>query len=326
MIRFSCNRDTPREVSHRHQRCNVGLRSPRKPRRIRGRSPSTRSERGTARTTRRSTQRRADGIRRRRRGQCHLRFTQLPTIAQVFPRGGRISNKRIIHGRSLSRQLRDRAGNYAMWPGLTTTLISKHFPDSDETQKGHMKGQRKGVRSTKVKPAVEIKIEPGQEDAPPNFVAIRKLNDIFVKIYELAETIRTDQTGAFPVTSQRGYRYIMVGIHIDANYIFCETMKNRTEGEMINAYQKMVDRMLLSGLGLKHHWLDNECSENFKKCIRQNSTFAVCEGTRRLCSARQAGQEIHSRSHREISISRESSGFDHAHPPQCARLRTSGTN
>jgi hypothetical protein len=54
-----------------------------------------------------------------------------------------------------------RAGNYATWPGLTTTLISKHFPDSDETQKGHMKGQRKGVRSTKVKPAVEVKIEPG---------------------------------------------------------------------------------------------------------------------------------------------------------------------
>ena len=164
-----------------------------------------------------------------------------------------------------------RAGNYATWPGLTTTLISKHFPDSDETQKGHMKGQRKGVRSTKVKPAIEIKIEPGQEDAPPKLVAIRKLNDIFVKIYELAETIHTDQTGAFPVTSQRGYRYIMVGIHIDANYIFCETMKNRTEGEMINAYQKMVDRMLLAGLGLKHHRLDNECSENFKKCIRQNN-------------------------------------------------------
>ena len=50
------------------------------------------------------------------------------------------------------------AGNYATWPGLTTTLISKHFPDYDETQKGHMKGQRKGVRSTKVKPAIEIKI------------------------------------------------------------------------------------------------------------------------------------------------------------------------
>jgi hypothetical protein len=150
-----------------------------------------------------------------------------------------------------------RAGNYATWSGLTTTLISKHFPNSNETQKGHMKGQSKGVRSTKVKPAIEVKIEPGLEDAPSKLVAIRKLNGIFVKIYKLVETIHTDQTGAFPVSSQRGYRYIMVGIHIDASYIFCEAMKNRTEGEMINAYQKMVDRMKLGGLGLKHHQLDN---------------------------------------------------------------------
>ncbi len=25
------------------------------------------------------------------------------------------------------------AGNYATWPGLTTTLIAKHFPESEET-------------------------------------------------------------------------------------------------------------------------------------------------------------------------------------------------
>ena len=164
-----------------------------------------------------------------------------------------------------------RAGNYATWPGLTTTLIAKHFPDSDETQKGHMKGQRKGVRSTKVKQTVEIKIEPGTEETTHHHIPAKKMNDIFVTLYELSDEIHTDQTGKFPVTSQRGYRYIMVGIHIDANYIFCETMKNRTEGEMITAYQKMVDRMELAGLGLKHHRLDNECSENFKKCIRRNN-------------------------------------------------------
>jgi hypothetical protein len=48
-------------------------------------------------------------------------------------------------------------------------------------------------------------------------------------------------------------------------------MKNRTEGEMIKAYQKMVDRMQLAGLGLKRHRLDNECSDNFKKCIQKNN-------------------------------------------------------
>jgi hypothetical protein len=160
-----------------------------------------------------------------------------------------------------------RSGNYATWPCLMTTLISMHFPDSKEMQKGHMKGQRKGVWSTRVKAATTIKIELGTEDSPPKLVAIKRMNDIFIKIYELAETIHTDQMGAFSITSQQGYGYIMVSIHLDANYIFCELMKNRMEGAMITAYQKMVDRMEISGLGLKHHRLDNQCLENFKKCI-----------------------------------------------------------
>ncbi len=127
-----------------------------------------------------------------------------------------------------------RAGNYATWPGLMTTLITKHFPDSDKTQKRHMKGQRKGVRLTKIKPPVHIKIEPTTETAPN--LTITKENDIFVVIYELSNTVHTDQTGAFLLTSQRGYCYIMVGIHLDVNYIFCELMKNRTEDKMITAY------------------------------------------------------------------------------------------
>jgi hypothetical protein len=133
-----------------------------------------------------------------------------------------------------------------------------------------MKGQRKGMRSIKVKAAIKIKIKPGTEVPPPKLDGLKKMNDIFVKTYELAEEIHTNQTGAFLMTLQRGYRYIMVGIHIDANYIFCELMKNRTEGKMITAYQKMVDRMEAAGLGLKHHRLDNECSENFKTCIKKN--------------------------------------------------------
>ena len=37
-----------------------------------------------------------------------------------------------------------KAGNYISWPGLTATAARKHFPESDETQKGHMKRQRQG--------------------------------------------------------------------------------------------------------------------------------------------------------------------------------------
>ncbi len=135
-----------------------------------------------------------------------------------------------------------------------------------------MKGQRKGVRSTKTKPAtVQAKIEPRNDHSPPPPAPKKKLSDIITATYKLAETIHMDQTGAFPVTSQWGYWYIMVGIHLDANYIFCETMKNRMEGEMISAYQNIVNQMKAAGLGLKHHQLDNECSANFKACIHHNN-------------------------------------------------------
>jgi hypothetical protein len=34
-----------------------------------------------------------------------------------------------------------KAGNFITWQSLTTSAVPKHFPDSNETQKGHMKKQ-----------------------------------------------------------------------------------------------------------------------------------------------------------------------------------------
>jgi len=62
----------------------------------------------------------------------------------------------------------------------------------------------------------------------------------------------------------------MVAIYLDANYIFFEPMKNRTEGEMIKAYQIIINRMKTAGLGLKTHRLDNEASAAYKECIHHN--------------------------------------------------------
>ncbi len=41
-------------------------------------------------------------------------------------------------------------GNLITFPGMTPENISRHFPESDETQKGHMKQTKQGVRSTKI--------------------------------------------------------------------------------------------------------------------------------------------------------------------------------
>ena len=55
-------------------------------------------------------------------------------------------------------------GNLVTFPGLTPNNINKHFPESEETQKGHMRQERQGVCSTKApdKDAVlEKKPKPG---------------------------------------------------------------------------------------------------------------------------------------------------------------------
>ena len=40
-------------------------------------------------------------------------------------------------------------GNLATFPGLTVASVNKFFPESDETQKGHLKQTRQNIRSTK---------------------------------------------------------------------------------------------------------------------------------------------------------------------------------
>ena len=85
-------------------------------------------------------------------------------------------------------------GSYLSWPLVNVKNVSKYFPESEETQKGHMKYQRQGVRSTKT--------QQSTREVP---VPIAKKKDIFISLYNPRDTIYTDQTGKFPHASSRGY-------------------------------------------------------------------------------------------------------------------------
>ena len=160
-----------------------------------------------------------------------------------------------------------KAGNYITWPGLTTTAVQKHFPESDETQQGHMKKQRQGVRSTK----------QHVDDNDQHIKANRtKMHDVYTKIHNATETMHTDQTGRFPATSSKGNQYIMVLVEVDGNYIDAEPMKNRSEGSIIKAYQTLWARLTASGtVKPRMHLLDNEASTAYKNEIRKNCTLQL---------------------------------------------------
>jgi len=166
-----------------------------------------------------------------------------------------------------------RNGNYSTWPKLTVTLINRYFPDSDETIKGHLKGQRQGIRSTKqlaldkIIKNEEVRIKMEGKGSPFHQIPITKTHEAFFRIDDLTNSIHNNQTRAFPFTSQQGNMYIMVAIHLDANYIFVKPMRNRTKEEMIRAYEKIINRMRMAGLGIKKHKLDNEASDTLKQYI-----------------------------------------------------------
>ena len=162
-----------------------------------------------------------------------------------------------------------RAGFLTSWPGVNVTAINKHFPQSDETQKGHLKHQRKNLRSTKKK---VLESQYTDDDRKQIEAALKELKvkqrDIYVEIWEEKEVVYTDQTGRFPTTSSRGNKYIMVLYYIDGSFIMMEPMKSRTENEMIRAHNVLIERLKERGFHPKKQMLDNEISKAYEKAIK----------------------------------------------------------
>eukprot|EP00956_Cyclotella_meneghiniana_P020860 scaffold37349_cov64-Cyclotella_meneghiniana.AAC.1 len=156
-------------------------------------------------------------------------------------------------------------GNLITFPGLTPENITKHFPESDETQKGHMRQSRQGVRSTKVP----------DEDAMLEFNPAPgvKKKDVYLRVFDTTrKNMYTDQSGPFPIKSRRKHQYIMVAVELDGNYIDAEPLKTRNAKDLTEAYQKIFSRWKATGVVCPNwHVLDNEAPEKFKQAIRENN-------------------------------------------------------
>ena len=70
----------------------------------------------------------------------------------------------------------------------------------------------------------------------------------------------TDQTGAFPITSKKGNKYIMILCEMDNNVILSEAMRNKSSGEIFRTYLILMQQLRAAGIRPKKHVLDNECS------------------------------------------------------------------
>ena len=153
------------------------------------------------------------------------------------------------------------AGNFVGWPLLTVSNVRRYYPETVETPKGHLNQTRKNVRSTKPKRAP-------LEEANTASLRGKKVRDVFTHVYDVRETIFSDQTGQFPTRSLRGNKYIMVMVDIDSSAILVEPIKSRKDEELTRAYRALMDRLRRANITPKKHVLDNEVSAAMKSLIR----------------------------------------------------------
>ena len=72
--------------------------------------------------------------------------------------------------------------------------MSKYYPETTKTPKGHLNQSRKNVRSTKTKP------KPLEED-DTNTLRGQKIRDVYTEVYDVRNTVFSDQTGKLPTRS-----------------------------------------------------------------------------------------------------------------------------
>ena len=109
--------------------------------------------------------------------------------------------------------------NLTTFPGLIAAAITNFFPESDETQKGHMRQQWQNIRSTNVP----------DEDELLTFMPTPgvKHKDVYLWVFNTTKQILyTHQTGCFSVASSHGNKYIMVAVELDRNYIDAEPLQS----------------------------------------------------------------------------------------------------
>ena len=135
--------------------------------------------------------------------------------------------------------------NLITFPGTTADSIGKFFPESDETQKGHIKQTRQGVRSTKVidedamlEAETQLKPTPGV-----------KIKDVYLRVFDTTKkAMYTNRPGRFPITSAGGHKYTMVAVKLDGNYIDVKPMKSRSAKELTEAYKRIYARWRATGV------------------------------------------------------------------------------
>ena len=159
-----------------------------------------------------------------------------------------------------------RLNYFTTWPGMTTSLISKHLPKSVASSKGHLDQEKTNLQSTKIED-LDVEEIPTQER---NNIRTNNIMCTMVSTKKFLSKSYSDQTGKFPTMSSRGNQYVFILYHYDTNSIHAVPIKNRQAAHIKNAWHDTFNLLKHHGEAPDLHILDNECSGDLRKAFLKN--------------------------------------------------------
>ncbi|KAL7524050.1 hypothetical protein ACHAXR_001126, partial [Thalassiosira sp. AJA248-18] len=128
---------------------------------------------------------------------------------------------------------------------------------------GHMDQRKVGIRSTK------STTDPDSMEPVPQTPLNDKTHHVYMSIAEVEGRLYSDQTGRFPITSNRGNCYVIIFYAADGNYIKSYPIKSRHRSQLLKAYDEVYAYLRVRGYRPQLHKLDNETSHDVEVFIAE---------------------------------------------------------
>ena len=95
---------------------------------------------------------------------------------------------------------------------------------------------------------------------------------VFMHAHAINGTTSSNQTGRFPITSNRGNACVVVFYVFNANYICLVPIKNQSKEELLRAYRKNYEWLTLRGFKPLFYKMDNKASHEVENFILLQQT------------------------------------------------------
>ena len=147
-------------------------------------------------------------------------------------------------------------GYFNVCTGFNAARIRCFIKVVDETEMGNMDQQRQDTGSTN-----PIPIKPDTMEEVPQLPNNNSSHHVYMTINDLDGKLYSDQTGRFPITSNRGNFYVVILYAVDGNY------KSHYLSQVLKAYDDVYDFLQVQGYQPQLHKMENQTSKDVETFI-----------------------------------------------------------